>query len=585
LRPRANAFVDRLWNSLQDATADDNIRFRAGLALACYAPKSDRWASADEAFIARTLLAKGIERQRELRADLQPIALRLLPEIFSVFRDQTQHIETRAAATGALAEWAVGEPRLLATAVCEATADQFLVLLPTLSSADRTEVVATLRQIVVRQPPVDESFTESDRVSLGRRRAAAAIALLRLDEHPLLPRLFSTAEDPEAQTQFAAGVRARGVDPLKLVATLQQATSETVRLGLVLALGEYTADELPEPTRSDLIDNLDQWYRTDASSAIHSACGWLLRTWRQGDRVHAFDWSPHSADFDPRRQWFLVQVGEPVRTGMSLTMISFPAGEFLMGSPPAERDRQMQETQHRVKLTRPFAMADRPISRALYVRFLEEARGPTAVNEYVATVRETSPTARHPAVGINWYDAVLFARWLTAEVGLSESEQCYADPATLTLDSHGHPVDRQWPFYPERKGFRLPTEAEWEYACRAGTVTTFSFGSDPTAADVFGWFQGNSSGNLHPTLPLKPTGRGLVSMHGNAAEWCHDWYGFIPGGRASDPLGISDGSCRSVRSGSYQSGLALSRSASRAGLPPEFSAPCAGLRLVRTLVP
>ena len=166
---------------------------------------------------------------------------------------------------------------------------------------------------------------------------------------------------------------------------------------------------------------------------------------------------------------------------------------------------------------------------------------------------------------------------------MSESDQCYADPATLALDAHGHPVDRQWPFYPERKGFRLPTEAEWEYACRSGTVTTFSFGSDQTLACDYGWFQGNSAGSLHPSSPLKPTGRGLVSMHGNSAEWCHDWLGFIPGGTGVDPLGAADGPCRAVRSGSYLSGVALSRSACRSGLPPEFSAPYGGMRVVRTL--
>jgi formylglycine-generating enzyme required for sulfatase activity len=428
-------------------------------------------------------------------------------------------------------------------------------------------------------------MTEDERVVLGRRRAAAALSLLRLGEDPLLAELFTPDDDPESQTQFVAGLKARGVKPAPLIACLNRAPrmQEKVRRGLILALGEFTFEELPTLDRENLVERLDAWYRTDPSSVIHAACGWLLRNWELADRAYRFDHEPHAADYRADRQWFLEQVGEPVGPGMALTMVVFRPGEFLMGSPPAERDRQTHETQHRVKLTRPFAMADRIVSRALYFRFLREGRGAAAAEAYLASLEETTADDKHPATGLSWYDAVSFVRWLTAESGMGESDQCYADPATLELDAHGHPADRQWPFYPERRGFRLPTEAEWEYACRAGTITAFSFGSDPSVAGDYGWFQGNSSGSLRSSACLRPTGRGLVSMHGNSAEWCYDWLGFIPGGTGIDPVGSADGPCRAIRSGSYLSGVSLSRCASRAGLPPEFAAPYAGVRVVCTL--
>jgi formylglycine-generating enzyme required for sulfatase activity len=425
--------------------------------------------------------------------------------------------------------------------------------------------------------------SEQERIALGRMRAGAAIALLRLGDDPLLTELFTPADDPESRTQFVAGVRARGVEPAALIACLDAAHELTVRFGLMLALGEFSAEEIPASDRDRLQQELIDWYRTDPSSALHSATGWLLMRWQLAELVDDFDHTPHSADFDPKREWFNVQVGEPIGAGMSVKMIRFPAGEFLMGSPPTETDRQNQETQHRVRLTRGFAMGHRPVSRALYARFLSDVRGAAAAEAYLASVQEMAPTPTHPAVAINWYDAVLFMRWLTVEMGMGESDQCYADPATLTLDGNGHPVDRQWPFDPQRKGFRLPTEAEWEYACRAGTVTAFSFGSDQSLAGDYGWMQSNSAGSSHPSLKLKPTGRGLVSMHGNAAEWCHDWLGFIPGGTGVDPIGAGGGPCRAIRGGSYLSVAALARSASRAGLPPEFAAPDTGIRLVCTV--
>jgi formylglycine-generating enzyme required for sulfatase activity len=305
--------------------------------------------------------------------------------------------------------------------------------------------------------------------------------------------------------------------------------------------------------------------------------------WGLSDRVDEIDRSPRATEVTLQREWFCVHAGGSTEPGLTFSMFVFSPGEFLMGSPTSETDRQNQEGQHRVRLTRPFAISRRLVSRALYSRFLIETRGAADAEDYLARVQELSPTPTHPAIGVNWYDAVIFARWLTAASGMSESDQCYADPATLKLDERGHPADRQWPFFPERRGFRLPTEAEWEYACRAGTVTAFSFGSDQSLAGDYGWFQGNAAGSLRQSLSLKPTGRGLVSVHGNVGEWCHDWLGFIPGGADTDPRGAADGPCRALRGGSYLSLASQSRSASRSGLPPDFAAPYSGIRLVRTL--
>lgn len=180
-------------------------------------------------------------------------------------------------------------------------------------------------------------------------------------------------------------------------------------------------------------------------------------------------------------------------------------------------------------------------------------------------------------MAFNWFDAVRFCRWLTTAAGLPEGEQCYDDPADAD------PPGGQWPFHPERAGFRLPTEAEWEYACRSGTVTAFSFGSDVDLAPRFGWFQANSQGAGHSLQVLRPNSRGLRNMHGNSSEWCHDWLAFDPGPEHVDPIGPPSGQCRVVRGGSYLSRPALARSASRGGLPPDFASPSAGFRFVRTL--
>lgn len=154
-----------------------------------------------------------------------------------------------------------------------------------------------------------------------------------------------------------------------------------------------------------------------------------------------------------------------------------------------------------------------------------------------------------PAFGINWFDAVSYCRWLTAQVINSQTTQCYDNPATLHKDSQGNPqYDR---VYLERGGFRLPTEAEWEAACRSGTQTAYSFGNDVQRLGRYAWFQDTLNKWSHHAGALRPNLRGLCDIHGNLVEWTHDRYGDYAAVASTDPVGMKEGSFRVLWGGSW----------------------------------
>jgi formylglycine-generating enzyme required for sulfatase activity len=127
--------------------------------------------------------------------------------------------------------------------------------------------------------------------------------------------------------------------------------------------------------------------------------------------------------------------------------------------------------------------------------------------------------------------------------------------------------------------YRLPTEAEWEYACRAGSKTAYAFDDEEGLLPEYGWFKRNSSDRTHTVGLLEPNAWGLYDMHGNVWEWCSDWYGEYPKGAVSDPTGPCEGSDRVNRGGGWYNEAANCRSAIRHGIDPSFRFHFIGFRV------
>ena len=222
--------------------------------------------------------------------------------------------------------------------------------------------------------------------------------------------------------------------------------------------------------------------------------------------------------------------------GMSFVLI--PAGSFTIGSPADEPGRNDDERQHPVTISKPFCLQTTEVTQ-----------------KYWTQVTGSNPSCFKdcgndcPVETVSWNDAQEFIKKLNQ----MESGAKY----------------------------RLPTEAEWEYACRAGSKGRFCFGDEEAKLGEYVWNGGNSGSKTHPVGKKKPNALGLYDMHGNVWEWCQDWYGDYPTSQVTDPTGPKAGENRVLRGGSWSNDAKYVRSASRNRYGPDYRNYGAGFRVAR----
>ncbi|MDR1038117.1 MAG: formylglycine-generating enzyme family protein [Deltaproteobacteria bacterium] len=226
---------------------------------------------------------------------------------------------------------------------------------------------------------------------------------------------------------------------------------------------------------------------------------------------------------------------------LGMEFVRFEPGNFMMGERPGATVRSDDDERpvHRVALTRPFHIARHEVTQAQW-----------------ESVMGFNPSHFHgpdlPVEQVSWLDAVEFLARLDAMEG-------------------------------ESGRYRLPTEAEWEYAAREGSEGFFSFGDVPSDLVQYGWFLGNSGGTTRSVGSMRPTGRGLFDIHGNVAEWTSDWFSdaYYSSSPFLDPAGPASGSARSVRGCSWTDPDWRCRSAYRGFMAPRDRNYYTGIRVVR----
>jgi len=242
-------------------------------------------------------------------------------------------------------------------------------------------------------------------------------------------------------------------------------------------------------------------------------------------------------------------------------MVWIPAGTFTQGSPASEMGHSSEETQRQVTISRGFYMGKYEVTQEQY-----------------QAVMGVNPSlfigSNHPVEIVTWFDAVEFCNRLSVIEGLTPAYTITGRTPATGYPIYAATVTVNW----NANGYRLPTEAEWEYACRAGTTTAYNTGASITTS------QANISNTLERTTVVgsyAPNAWGLYDMHGNVLEWCWDWYGTYASGAQTDPRGADSGAIRVLRGGSWDNSAWYSRSATRIHSPPINRNNRIGFRLVR----
>lgn len=289
---------------------------------------------------------------------------------------------------------------------------------------------------------------------------------------------------------------------------------------------------------------------------------------------------------------------------LNIRMLFIPGGTFNMGSSKKDNEGPV----HAVKVNN-FFMSNYTVTNLDYCEFLNSMGNQPEMkaqwiklekNEYCGLAKDEIFTVkpcyeRRPVVYVTWFGAVAYCNWLSEKEGL---QKCYGD-----INHRGNGDIN-------KNGYRLPTEAEWEYACRAGTTTDYYWGDmkkqevckgavyvfkaetttdsswEDTVDGSFCWYSGNSENNHHEVGTAGGNGRpnnfGLFDMSGNVWQWCSDWYGGYPSVKVVNPAGSSSGVRKAVRGGSWKQDGDLCRSSSRSDWPPNMGSNIVGFRIAKS---
>jgi formylglycine-generating enzyme required for sulfatase activity len=576
LLPYQASLVEPLWKLALDTTRKEQPRFQAACALATYAPTDARWSLINK-FVAGRLVTRESSAVVIWRSTLQPAKAQLVGPLTSIFRNPARKEAARTYAAGSLVYYAADEPEQLFNLLADSEPFQFPVVFEALYMHTE-EAIGLAKKELAKRPP--EKASEDEKESLARRQANSAVALYRLGDTDQIWPMLTFTPDPRVRSYLVHWFGPLGGDLQAVVQRLETERDVSIRRALVLMLGEFSKSQLATLPREPLLEKLLSIYQNEPDAGLHGAVEWLLRQWGQGsmlaslaDKLKVDDAQLRARPASDKRRWYV--------NTQRQTFVMVDGHDFLLGSPDSEPDHLPQEHQYRCELNRRFAISEYEITKSQYRAFQREVKTLDLANSPELT--DVVRTDDSPQTLTTWYEAAHYCNWLSKQEGIPREQWCY-EPNKRGAYRAGMKAKKG---YLKLTGYRLPTEAEWEFVCRAETLTSRYYGFAESLLPQYAWYQSNSQNRTWPVGTLKPNDFGLFDLLGNALEWCFDGYeehpGQASGTKDSSAISIDPAERRVLRGGALNDLSPIVRSATRYYLTPENRYYFIGFRPARTL--
>lgn len=353
------------------------------------------------------------------------------------------------------------------------------------------------------------------------KAARLAIMLLHFGEPKAAQSLSALRPDPARRMAVIHMLPSWHAELAPVCGVLQQSADGDLNSALIAGLGMIEPEKLGAADLQLLNQTVGGKFTSAPDPGTHGASLWALKQWKA-----PLPTLPRSTQVVKGQEWFLNPQG--------MTMLRLPAGIFRMGDPADANYSRL----HAVTLTKPFFVADRQVTVRMFSEFMQDISNPAVEkpDNWPGPDTKISPLPDCPVQKVSWHDAIMYCNWLSIRNGL---RPCYRRSATdKTI----------WEWDIDANGYRLPTEAEREYACRAMSQTQFCFGDDESLLRNYAVFR---EPRTLPVARLQPNAWGLFDMHGNVHEWCWNLLGEFPATPETDPRGPIEGTSRVTRGGCY----------------------------------
>jgi serine/threonine protein kinase/formylglycine-generating enzyme required for sulfatase activity len=522
--------TERLWTLLEDPKKGQDERLRAACALAAFAPDDPRWEKVSGDVAAALVMQKPFEMGQWTDA-LKGVGRWLIPPLAASLADGERSASARGLIATVYGTYAAHMP----------------------------DAYARLEKQLAEQPT--PAASAEAKLALTKRRANVGVGLLLMGRGEKVWPLLKHSPDPTLRSFLIGRLGAGGADPRTLTARLDHEPDVSVKRAILLSLGGFGPDRRPLAERQNLLPRLVALYRDDPDPGIHGAAEWLLRQWGQEGKLQEVDRRLATGKVEGGRRWYVNHQGQ------TMVVVDRP-GVVWLGE---------GKERHRRRIDRSHAIASKEVTLGQFLKFRKGHKAYYQAKD-------------GPVDSVTWYEAAAYCNWLSEREGIPRGQWCYL-PNEQGEYAAGMKLA---PNCLRRTGYRLPTEWEWEYACRAGADTDFSFGATNELLGQYAWWYGNSPDVSCPVGRLKPNDLGLFDMHGNAEEWTLSRFVGMPaeGTKGSnviedieDFFSINNQDRPVLRGGSCVEWAANVRSANRDGLMPYLRDFRLGFRPARTFAP